>query len=56
MIGDVLTISISENTSAAKAAASSGSKAVARIFLVLTLFEILVQSTAKASDFYFCIQ
>lgn len=49
MIGDVLTISISENTSAAKAAASSGSKAGGANFSAPTLFGIPSTTTAKAS-------
>lgn len=49
MIGDVLTIAISENTSAAKAAASSGSKAGGANFSAPTLFGIPSTTTAKAS-------
>ncbi len=49
LIGDVLTIAISENTSAGKAAASSGSKAGGANFAAPTLFGIPTTTTAKAS-------
>ncbi|MBC3880141.1 flagellar basal body L-ring protein FlgH [Undibacterium sp. LX40W] len=49
LVGDVLTIAISENTSAAKAAASSGSKAGGASFAAPTLFGIPTTTTAKAS-------
>jgi flagellar L-ring protein precursor FlgH len=49
LIGDVLTIAISENTSAGKAAASSGSKAGAASFEAPTIFGIPGTTTAKAS-------
>lgn len=49
LIGDVLTIAISENTSAAKAAASSGSKSGAASFAAPTILGIPSSTTAKAS-------
>jgi flagellar L-ring protein precursor FlgH len=49
MIGDVLTISISENTSATKAAGASGSKSGNASFAAPTLFGIPTTTTAKAS-------
>jgi flagellar L-ring protein precursor FlgH len=49
MIGDVLTIAISENTSATKAAGSSGSKSGSAAFAAPTIFGIPTTTTAKAS-------
>ncbi len=49
LVGDVLTIAISENTSAGKAAASSGSKAGGASFEAPTIFGIPGTTTAKAS-------
>lgn len=49
LIGDVLTISISENTSATKAAGASGSKSGNASFAAPTLFGIPASTTAKAS-------
>lgn len=49
LVGDVLTISISENTSAAKAAASSGSKAGGASFAAPTILGLPATTTAKAS-------
>lgn len=49
LVGDVLTIAISENTSAAKAAASSGSKAGGVSFAAPTIFGLPATTTAKAS-------
>ncbi|WMW82342.1 flagellar basal body L-ring protein FlgH [Undibacterium cyanobacteriorum] len=49
MVGDVLTIAISENTSAAKAAASSNSKTGGANFSAPTIFGIPSTTTAKAS-------
>jgi flagellar L-ring protein precursor FlgH len=49
LIGDVLTITISENTSAAKAAASSGSKSGAASFAAPTILGLPASTTAKAS-------
>jgi flagellar L-ring protein precursor FlgH len=49
LIGDVLTISISENTSATKAAGASGSKSGNASFAAPTLFGIPTSTTAKAS-------
>ncbi|MBR7798782.1 flagellar basal body L-ring protein FlgH [Undibacterium sp. FT137W] len=48
-MGDILTIAISENTSAAKAAASSGSKAGGASFAAPTILGIPSTTTAKAS-------
>lgn len=49
MIGDVLTISISENTSASKAAGASGSKSGNASFGAPTIFGIPTTTTAKAA-------
>jgi flagellar L-ring protein precursor FlgH len=49
LIGDVLTISISENTSATKAAGASGSKSGAASFAAPTILGIPASTTAKAS-------
>ncbi len=49
LVGDMLTISIVENTSAAKAAASSGNKSGAASFAAPTLLGIPSSTTAKAS-------
>ncbi|MBC3875004.1 flagellar basal body L-ring protein FlgH [Undibacterium flavidum] len=49
MVGDVLTITISENTSATKAAGASGSKAGSAAFAAPTIFGVPSSTTAKAS-------
>nr|WP_315475838.1 flagellar basal body L-ring protein FlgH [uncultured Undibacterium sp.] len=49
LIGDVLIISISENTSASKAAGASGSKSGSAAFAAPTILGIPVSTTAKAS-------
>jgi len=49
LIGDVLTISISENTSATKAAGASGSKSGSAAFAAPTILGIPASTTAKAS-------
>lgn len=49
MVGDVLTIAISENTSATKAAGASGSKAGSAAFAAPTIFGIPSATTAKAA-------
>ena len=49
MVGDVLTISIAEKTSAGKAAAASGSKTGSASFAAPTVFGIPSSTTAKAS-------
>lgn len=49
MVGDVLTIAISENTSATKAAGASGSKAGSAAFSAPTILGIPSATTAKAS-------
>ncbi|HJW55275.1 MAG TPA: flagellar basal body L-ring protein FlgH [Burkholderiaceae bacterium] len=47
MIGDILTIAISEKTSAAKSAATSGSKTGSAAFAAPTLFGVPATTTAK---------
>lgn len=49
MVGDVLTIAISENTSATKAAGASGSKSGSAAFAAPTILGIPATTTAKAS-------
>jgi flagellar L-ring protein precursor FlgH len=49
LIGDVLIVAISENTSATKAAGASGSKSGSAAFAAPTIFGIPVTTTAKAS-------
>ncbi|MBY0573281.1 MAG: flagellar basal body L-ring protein FlgH [Undibacterium sp.] len=49
LVGDVISISISENTTAAKAAASSGSKSGAASFAAPTLLGIPKTTTAQLS-------
>lgn len=49
MVGDVLTIAISENTSATKAAGASGSKSGSAVFAAPTILGIPATTTAKAS-------
>lgn len=49
MVGDVLTITISENTSATKAAGASGSKAGSAAFAAPSIFGVPSSTTAKAS-------
>ncbi|MFZ6767240.1 flagellar basal body L-ring protein FlgH [Undibacterium sp. Di26W] len=48
MVGDVLTIAISEKTSAGKTAATSGSKSGAAAFAAPTLFGVKATTTAQA--------
>lgn len=49
MVGDVLTIAISENTSATKAAGASGSKSGSAAFAAPTILGIPATTAAKAS-------
>ncbi|MDE2431051.1 MAG: flagellar basal body L-ring protein FlgH [Burkholderiales bacterium] len=49
MVGDVLTIAISENTSAGKAAAASGSKTGSTAFSAPNIFGIPASTTAKTT-------
>lgn len=49
LVGDVLTIAISEKTSAAKAGATSGSKSGGAAFAAPTILGIPASTTAKAS-------
>ncbi|MFZ6658181.1 flagellar basal body L-ring protein FlgH [Undibacterium sp. TJN19] len=49
MVGDVLTITISEKTSAGKAAATSGSKSGSAAFAAPTVFGIPATTTAQAA-------
>lgn len=48
MVGDVLTIAISEKTSAGKSAAASGSKSGAASFAAPTIFGVKATTTAQA--------
>lgn len=49
MVGDILTISIAEKTSAAKTAAASGSKTGAASFAAPTVFGVPATTTAQAA-------